>query len=109
MKDNLGRISAQHRTQSVEPAVQRPVDTPATSIERRSPVRQRSRGDKRRMSPSVIVHILQAYDFALLLFSGLLAEGMLTPLHWLRFDGSLFLATFVGSVVTAAFLFRADA
>jgi FlaA1/EpsC-like NDP-sugar epimerase len=34
---------------------------------------------------------------------------MLTPLHRLRFDGSLFLAEFVGSVVTAAFLFRADA
>jgi polysaccharide biosynthesis protein PslA len=34
---------------------------------------------------------------------------MLTKLHWVRFDGSLFLATFVGSVVTAAFLFRADA
>jgi Undecaprenyl-phosphate glucose phosphotransferase len=109
MKDNLRTISAPHRTKSAEPAVQLPVDTPATSIERRSPVRQRSRGDKRRMSPSVIVHIVQAYDFVLLFFSGWLAEGMLTPLHWLRFDGSLFLATFVGSVVTAAFLFRADA
>jgi hypothetical protein len=61
------------------------------------------------MSSSVIVHIVQAYDFVLLLFSGLLAQGMLTPLHRLRFDGSLFLATFVGSVVTAAFLSRADA
>jgi polysaccharide biosynthesis protein PslA len=109
MKDNLRRISAPLRTKSAEPAVQHPVDTPATSIERRSPVRQGSRGDKRRLSPSVIVHIVQAYDFALLLFSGLLAEGILKPLHWLRFDGLLFLATFVGSVVTAAFLFRADA
>jgi hypothetical protein len=61
------------------------------------------------MSSSVIVHVVQAYDFVLLLFSGLLAEGMLMPLHRMRFDGSLFLATFVGSVVTAAFLFRADA
>jgi hypothetical protein len=61
------------------------------------------------MSSSVIVHVVQAYDFVLLLFSGFLAEGMLIPLHWLRFDGSLFLAAFVGSVVTVACLFRADA
>jgi hypothetical protein len=68
--------------------VQRPVDTSSTSIERRSPVRQRSRGDKRRMSPSVIVHIVQAYDFVLLLLSGLRAESMLTRLYSLRFAGS---------------------
>jgi polysaccharide biosynthesis protein PslA len=61
------------------------------------------------MSSSVIGHIVQAYDFVLLLFSGLLAESMLMPLHSLRFDGSLFLATFVGSVVTVACLFRAGA
>jgi|HubBroStandDraft_6_1064221.scaffolds.fasta_scaffold132584_2 Undecaprenyl-phosphate glucose phosphotransferase len=109
MKDNLRRISAQQRAKSVEPVVQRPVDTPATSIERRSPDRQRSRGNKRRISPSVTVHIVQAHDFVLLLFSGLLAEVILSPLHWPRFDGSLFLATLVGSVVTAAFLLRADA
>jgi polysaccharide biosynthesis protein PslA len=60
------------------------------------------------MSPSVIVHIVQAYDFGLLLFSGSLAEGMLTPPHWLRFDGSLLLATFVGSLVTAALFSRAE-
>jgi polysaccharide biosynthesis protein PslA len=109
MKDNLSRSSAPHRTNSTEPAVQLPVDTAATSIERRSSFRQGSRGDKRRMSSSVIVHIVQACDFVLLLFSGLLAQGMLTPLHRLRFDGSRFLATFVGGVLTAAFLFRADA
>jgi hypothetical protein len=105
MKDNLRRISAPHRANSAEPAVQGLADTPATSIERRSPVRQGSRGDERRMSSSVIVHIVQAYDFVLLLFSGLLAQGMLTPLHRLRFDGSLFLATFLGSVVSAPFSF----
>jgi hypothetical protein len=108
MKDNLRTISAQQRAKSVAPEDQRPVGTPATSIERRSPGRQKSRGDKRRMSPSVVVHIVQAYDFVLLLFSGLLAEGMLTPIHWLRFDGSFFLATFVGSLVTAAFFSRAE-
>jgi hypothetical protein len=76
MKDNLRRISAPHRTNSAELAVQLPVDTSATSIERRSPVRQGSRGDKRRMSSSVIVHIVQAYDFVLLQFSGLLAQAI---------------------------------
>jgi polysaccharide biosynthesis protein PslA len=109
MKDNLRRIAAQHRAKAVESEVQPPVHTPATSIERRSPVRQNSRGDKGRISPSVIVHIVQTHDFVLLLFSGLLAEVILTPLHWPRFDGPLFLATFVGSVVTAAFFSRADA
>jgi len=107
MKD-LGSVFAQHGARSAESAVQRPDVTAPTSIERRSPVRQRSRGDRGRMSPSVIVHIVQAYDLGLLLFSGLLTAGMMPPLHWLRFDGSLFLATFVGSAVTATLFSRAD-
>jgi polysaccharide biosynthesis protein PslA len=78
----------------------------ATPIERRSPARQGSRGDKRRMSPAVIVRIVQASDLLLLLFSGLLAKSMLTPLHWLRSDGSLVLATCVGSLVATVFLSR---
>ncbi len=81
----------------------------ATSIERRSPARQGSRGDKRRMSPAVIVHIVQASDLLLLLLSGLLAKSMLTPLHWLRSDGSLILATCVGSVVATVSLSRGGA
>jgi Undecaprenyl-phosphate glucose phosphotransferase len=109
MIDNLGRISAQQSPRSNGPVVERPANTPATSIERRSPVRKKSRGNKRRISPSVVVHIVQAHDFVLLLFSGLLAEVVLTPLHWPCFDGPLFLATFVGSAVTAAFFSRADA
>ena len=81
----------------------------ATSIERRSPARLGSRGDKHRISPAVIVRIVQASDLLLLLFSGLLARSTLTPLHWLRSDGALFLATFVGSVVATVFLSRAGA
>jgi Undecaprenyl-phosphate glucose phosphotransferase len=81
----------------------------ATSVDRRSPARQGSRGDKRRMSPAVIVRIVQASDLLLLLFSGLLTKSMLTPLHWLRSDGSLVLATCVGSVVATVFLSRGGA
>jgi polysaccharide biosynthesis protein PslA len=101
--------STQQKTNSADPLVQSPADAPVTSIERRSPVRKRSRGDKYRMSPSVIVNIVQASDLLLLLFSGLLAKGVLTPLHGLRSDGSLLLATMAGSVATAVFLSRADA
>jgi Undecaprenyl-phosphate glucose phosphotransferase len=61
------------------------------------------------MSPAVIVRIVQASDLLLLLFSGLLAKSMLTPLHWLRSDGSLVLATCVGSVVATVSLSRGGA
>jgi Undecaprenyl-phosphate glucose phosphotransferase len=61
------------------------------------------------MSPSVIVNIVQASDLLLLLFCGLLSTSVLTPLHGLRFDGSLFLITATASFVTAAFLARAHA
>jgi Undecaprenyl-phosphate glucose phosphotransferase len=61
------------------------------------------------MSPAVIVRIVQASDLLLLLFSGLLAKSMLTPLHWLRSDGSLVLATCVGSVVATVSLSRGSA
>jgi polysaccharide biosynthesis protein PslA len=61
------------------------------------------------MSPAVIVRIVQASDLLLLLFSGVLAKSMLTPTHWLAFDGSLFVATCVGSVVAAVCLSRAGA
>src|ERR1700678_3805609 len=108
MKANLAMVLAQQKAKLADPVIQRPADTSATSIERRSPARQGSRGDKRRMRPAVIVRIVQASDLLLLLFSGLLAKGMLlTPLHWLRFDGSLLLATFVGSAVTTVFFSRA--
>jgi Undecaprenyl-phosphate glucose phosphotransferase len=106
---NLATVLVQQKAKLAEPAIQRPTDTSATSIERRSPARQGSRGDKRRIPSAVVMHIVQASDVLLLLVSGLLAKGILTPLHWLRFDGSLILATFVGSVVATVFLSRADA
>ena len=109
MKTDLAIVSGLQKAKLVDPVIERPAETPATSIERRSPARQGSRGDKRRMSPAVIVRIVQASDLLLLLFSGLLAKSMLTPLHWLRSDGSLFLATCVGSVVATVFLSRAGA
>jgi polysaccharide biosynthesis protein PslA len=107
MKANLAIVSAQQKAKLAEPVVQAPADASATSIERRSPVRQGSRGDKRRMSPAIIVRIVQASDLLLLLFSGLLVKGVLTPQYWLRSDGALFLAIFVGSVVATVFLSRA--
>src|SRR6202167_395888 len=109
MKANLAIGSAQQKTKFADPEIQRPADTSATSIERRSPVRQGSRGDKRRMSPAVIVRIVQASDLLLLLCSGLLVKSILTPRYWLRSDGALFLATLLGSVVATVFLSRAGA
>jgi polysaccharide biosynthesis protein PslA len=107
MKADLAIVSAQQKAKLADPVVQAPADASATSIERRSPVRQGSRGDKRRMSPAIIVRIVQASDLLLLLFSGLLVKGVLTPRYWLRSDGALFLATLVGSVVATVFLSRA--
>jgi polysaccharide biosynthesis protein PslA len=103
MKTSLAIASAQQKAKLADPAVQSPADA-STSIERRSPDRQGSRGDKRRMSPAIVVRIVQASDLLLLLLSGLLAKGVLTPRHWLLSDGALFLATLVGSVVAAVFL-----
>jgi polysaccharide biosynthesis protein PslA len=109
MKTNLAVFSGLQKAKLVDPIIERPAETSATSIERRSSARQGSRGDKGRLSPAVIVSIVQASDLLLLLFSGLLAKSMLTPLHFLRSDGSLFLATCVGSVVATVFLSRAGA
>ena len=109
MKTDLAVFSGLQEAKLVDPVIESPAETPATSIERRSPARQGSRGDKRRMSPAVIVHIVQASDLLLLLFSGVLAKSMLTPVHWLASDGSLVLATCLGSVVATVFLSRAGA
>ena len=107
MKTNLAIVSGLQKAKLVDPVIERPAETPPTSIERRSPARQGSRGDKRRMSPAIIVRIVQASDLLLLLFSGWLAKSVLTPLYWLRSDGALVLATLVGSVVAIVFLSRA--
>jgi Undecaprenyl-phosphate glucose phosphotransferase len=61
------------------------------------------------MSPSVVVNIVQVFDLLLLLFSGFAARTMLMPLQGLRSGGSLFFATVTASLVSAAFLSRADA
>jgi polysaccharide biosynthesis protein PslA len=79
------------------------------SRERRSPGRRGSRGDKGRMSPAVIVNIVQASDLLWLLCCGWLASRMLTPLRALHADGPLFLATVSGSFVGAVLLSRAGA
>ena len=109
MKTNLAVFSGLQKAKLVDPVIEHPTETSATSIERRSPARQRSRGDKGRFSPAVIVRVVQASDLLLLLLSGVLAKSMLTPLHWLSSDGSLILATCVGSVVATVFLSRAGA
>jgi polysaccharide biosynthesis protein PslA len=106
------RSSARQRP--VDPAVpaapgERSTENTATSIERRSSVRSRSRGDKYRISSPVIMNIVQASDLLLLLCSGLLAKSILSFPRGPVFDSSLFLATIAGSVVTAVFLTRADA
>jgi Undecaprenyl-phosphate glucose phosphotransferase len=95
---------------SIDPVVERPPqDTPAIPGERRSAARQGSRGDRHRMSSRVIVSIVKAFDLFWLLFAGLLAKSMPSPLHGVRADGSLFGATLAGSFVAAVFLSRADA
>jgi polysaccharide biosynthesis protein PslA len=53
--------------------------------------------------------MVQASDLFQLLFCGLLAKSVLTPLRGLHADGSLFLATITASLVTAVFLSRAHA
>jgi Undecaprenyl-phosphate glucose phosphotransferase len=77
-------------------------------MERRSAVRSGSRGDKHRISPAVIVNIVQVCDLLLLLLSGFLARTML-ELNGLHSGKPLFLATLMASFVSAAFLSRADA
>ena len=109
MKTDLAVFSGLQEAKLVDPVIESPAETPAAPIERRSPARQGSRGDKGRMSPAVIVRIVQAFDLLLLLFSGVLAKSMLTPMHWLASDGSLVLATCLGSVVATVFLSRAGA
>jgi FlaA1/EpsC-like NDP-sugar epimerase len=108
MKLNRAMLSAQGKPQSVDPAALLSPATSVTSMERRSPARRASRGNKHRMSPAVIVNIVQVCDLLLLLFSGLLAKTMLMLLG-LQSGRSLFLATVTASFVSAAFLSRADA
>ncbi len=80
-----------------------------TSLDRRSPSRQGSRGDKMRFSPAIIARVVQFLDLLLLLLGGLLAKTMLAPLPWPRSDGSLFQAALIGTVVTLVSLRRSQA
>ena len=107
MKVNRATLSAQGKPQSIDPAPLHSPSISVTSMERRSPVRRGSRGNKHRMSPAVILNIVQVCDLLLLLFSGLLAKTMLTLLG-LDSVRSFFLATITASFVAAAFLSRAD-
>ncbi len=83
--------------------------TPMASVDRRSPSRQGSRGDKFRLSPGIIVRVVQATDLLLLLLSGLVARSMLAPLPWPRSDSSFVLATLLGTLVTVIALRRSEA
>src|ERR1700736_478760 len=56
MKVNRAMLSAQGRPQSVDPAALPLPATSVTSMERRSPARRASRGNKHRMSPAVVVN-----------------------------------------------------
>jgi Undecaprenyl-phosphate glucose phosphotransferase len=108
MKVDLAMVSAP-QAEGFDSAVQHPPGALPASMERRSPARLGSRGDKHRISPSVVVNIVQVTDSLLLLFCGLLARSMLTTLEGLHSDGSLFLATATAAFVVAVFLSRADA
>ena len=107
--NTLATVPAEQKEKFADGAIACPPDASATSIERRSPARQASRGDNRRIRPAIITHIVQTSDVLLLLVSGLLAKDLLTQPRWLRTDGPLVLATFVGSIVATVFLSRANA
>jgi Undecaprenyl-phosphate glucose phosphotransferase len=108
MKVNRATLSVQGKPKSIDPPALPSTATSVTSMERRSPVRRASRGDKHRMSPAVIVNIVQVCDLVLLLCSGVVAGTMLRLLG-LPSGRSLFLAAVTASAVSAAFLSRADA
>jgi Undecaprenyl-phosphate glucose phosphotransferase len=99
------RLSGKPVDTAVQPPAQNSSSIP---VDRRSPARQRSRGDRHRLSSQVIVSIVQAFDLFWLLFGGVLAWSVPSPLHSLHTGGSLVLATLAGSCVAAVFLARAQ-
>src|SRR6201996_1616321 len=80
---------------------------PAPYVERRSSARRASRGDKHRLSPSVVVSLVQAWDVLLLLLSGLVATVFFSPAK--PREGSYFLATLAGTTIALWFLVRGGA
>jgi Undecaprenyl-phosphate glucose phosphotransferase len=111
MKVAPAHTSSPPNEQPVDLSAARPIDFSTTSIERRAPRRQGSRGDKSRLSWSVIVSIFRACDLLLLFASGKIAVAILSAVHTpdgpLR-NGPLFVATLAGSGVAAGCLDRAN-
>ena len=100
------RTPAQPDTESPAGAPANAVQASPTSIERRSSGRGASRGDKNRLSPSVILNLIQASDLILLIVSGLLASSLFSRVQQTASAGPLVLVTTVGSLVAAVFLVR---
>src|ERR1700730_6795357 len=65
MKVHRAILSAQGKPQSIDPVTSPLPAKSVTSMERRSPARRGSRGNKYRMSPAVIVNIVQVCDLLL--------------------------------------------
>jgi Undecaprenyl-phosphate glucose phosphotransferase len=107
MKIDRAVLSAQGNPEPIDRAALPSPAKSVTSMERRSPARSGSRGNKYRMSPAVIANIVQVCDLFLLVFGGLAARAML-PLLGLVSGGSLFVATVTASLVSAAFLSHAE-
>jgi polysaccharide biosynthesis protein PslA len=84
-----------------------PAQSPPQAAERRSPTRRGSRGDKHRLSPTVVVNLVQAGDILLLLSCGLLTRAMVEPA--MESDGSFLLATLTATLITAWLLTRSAA
>ena len=100
-------LSAQQTKESLEAGRQQITDAHVTSIERRLPARRGSRGDKNRLSPSVIINVVQTSDLLLLMLSGLLSWAILNQLHAMH-AGSLFVACITGSLVAMLLLARGN-
>ncbi|HTZ57381.1 MAG TPA: undecaprenyl-phosphate glucose phosphotransferase [Acidobacteriaceae bacterium] len=78
----------------------------APLTDRRSPARRGSRGDRHRLSASVITRSVQASDVFLLLLCGWLTKIMFASAP--QTGGRYLLATLAGSLVAARWLARAD-
>src|ERR1700753_3756969 len=105
------KVAPAHTSSPVDLSEEQAVGSSTNSMERRAPRRQGSRGDKSRLSASVIVSIFRACDLLLLLSAGTLARAILAAIHTpdsSLSNGPLFVATLAGSGVAAGCLERAD-
>jgi polysaccharide biosynthesis protein PslA len=89
-------------------AVEQPKAAPSVtpSTERRSAARRGSRGDKFRLSPTVLTNLVQAGDVLLLLLCGLLTGTMAGPTES---AGSYSVATLAATLIVAWLLARGGA